>query len=316
MTTGKKRRTMPSERHNGAQPPSPAESDTPCEAIPGQAAGADETTPHPLLPAPGSGGATQYPILTQFDQQRYHLLTRVQAVVDPIKAITDQQDMDNLRSFHAVGMILADFDTQTLGMILRNHRENLFEAICQQVARSPANLRDAMLFAQDFSAEQLQELVDHQITVVHIRELLSAPRERREEMLQEMLARRWTLKKLCEETKRARAPKPGSVRPRGRPTTLKAGLNLLAKATTYASKDFAERLFGDDFDLPTAIRDEPPDSLTQELRDGCALEVKRLEDLGQSILDNASRLKEALPWFDRVFAARQHQNPFEPTTRR
>ena len=237
----------------------------------------------------------------------------IQSQLDEMKALCESQNQYNVQTYFDLGKIIGDPRVVSVGTDLTIQRVNLYDVLAELTGRDVRYLHGARMFAAKFSEAQLIKLIEAKVPVTHVRHLVAVSDDsNRDRLIDAVIEQGWTVEELRDAKREVQGNKrPGSGRPRKVPKDLASGLSSFIKTTESAKNIFEQTLFCEAFDLPSEICSEPPDDLTEEMRDRVQHGIDLLRALVDLEQDYIERLAGALQRFDEVFTERERRQQQE-----
>jgi hypothetical protein len=226
---------------------------------------------------------------------------------------------ENAQGHHEIGHILR----QEIGRIEAESRAQgrstyglkVFDRLGIEMDIRPRILRDCVQAADAFSPQEFQsQIVDRGLTWSHARLLaVVADAKTRQSLVEKTVVDGLSADELGhlivnDKPKKPRGPGRGVATPRN----LREAIDRL-RSGSKAFRNILDVLFGEAFDLPTAIQNLPPDAFTQQCRAAVAECADHLAALEQIVQTAGQRLKAKLEHIDICIAAQTEQTKTNPT---
>lgn len=245
--------------------------------------------------------------------ERQKLLEKLRPTLEEIAQTTQDIHRACLLGFHRIGRILIRDQEEISGLDPTCRTFQLsgstLEVVAAEVGIAAPTLSKCKRFAQLYDRSTIDSLTTRKITWSHMRLLLAVPTEpQRDHLIQRISEEHLTADELGRAIqKQFGNRKPGAGRTARPPASLNKALSILTDGLARSRRLTFERLFSeidDNYDLPTDIRNQPPDELTQQQLDELAKSIVELQELSETAQQVSQRLQETLPYFNRVFADR------------
>lgn len=243
---------------------------------------------------------------TQHDRTMQDIRQTLEPLVSQASAITRQLSRQALQSCHQVGRLVhAHKETIKSAQFLgRVARIDVWDYLARELDRDPRTLRDYEKFYNEFDNEQLNIVVNAGLNWTHIRTLLTLAGEERERHLQRAIESGCTSQDLLNEVLQTVGNRrPGTGRRAATPRGFAAGCTRTLSAAVKFKKAL-DVVLGDDFDVTTAVYDEPPDGITDATARQIGEAIASFETIRERLNESLPRLRAAAAHVDRLFGQR------------
>lgn len=191
------------------------------------------------------------------------------------------------------------------------HRLKFWKVFSERLGVHERTLRQCVAFALQFRCRgDVERLVKLGVTWTHVTHLITLQTNRESEdflrrVSEEGLTAAALQKEIMEKYGNHR-PGSGKKKPTPKPpSSMKAGLKLARDISSRIVAQHEHALFGDDFFLPMAIENEPPDEITPEVREQVVHLIRNYRELEDTLPDIVKRLEASLERIDHVFEERE-----------
>jgi len=239
-------------------------------------------------------------------------LAPLDGTICEIKAAQGRIDSACLAARHAIGMVLnRDYSKiDTAKQLCITSRLDFWETLEKRVGINSRILRQCMAFAKMYDESDVDRLIEQRVTWTHVVHLLNLPSDgAREAFLRRVAEEGLTaadLQREIDEKYGNRRPGSGKQqKPPEPPKSLSSGLKRALEKVSRLNAEHEHALFAQDFDLAERIQCEPPDEITEEIRDQLDRLIREYRVLATTAPDNLRRLEQSRPRIDRVFAERE-----------